>query len=526
MSMRLVVRRIVVAVSLVGGIFLAVENLWAILRPAPQLRISPTTTWITEPLAADGLPDYFQAVMNLEPRGIPPETNAAAAVWEVIPSKRSADSAIDHSRAHLSAADQRPESERLVLPPPPPDGMDAAEAGRILEACSRSVWHAADHLWLANWLDENQSALDTLAAGARREGWCPPRCLPADRPPTDRFGPTHPLLMSLTLPVEGALRSFSNVLLARSMLRLGEGDIPGAWHDIDTLLRYGDKIADTPGPLICRMVAMALFSRAAHATQRLIAEGHPDDALLAEIQGSLRSAIDWAPLPESVDTFERLSFLDTITSMFANPSKPASLFSWGPIRILAVEPNVPLTDSNRYLAAMVDAANQPTRDARRRASQEIEDELKARRNAPRGRRQWFQPWHEVVSEGVSRKTLGLLLPGLKYSLEDDDRAHAALVLADCAAALERHRLATGQPPASLADLVPAFLAEVPLDPFTDSSIGYRIADGRWTLWSGADPEEDAGDDLVIRGPVGRPLRDPAATGPVPADPSTESPSTP
>ena len=58
MSTRLVVRRIVVTVSLVGGIFLAVENLWA-LRPAPQLELSPSTTWITEPLAADGLPDYF-----------------------------------------------------------------------------------------------------------------------------------------------------------------------------------------------------------------------------------------------------------------------------------------------------------------------------------------------------------------------------------------------------------------------------------------------------------------------------------
>ena len=138
MSTRLVVRRIVVTVSLVGGIFMAVENLWAILRPAPRLELSPSTTWITEPLAADGLPDYFQAVMDLEPRGIPPEMNAAAAVWEVIPSERSSGNAIDHSEAHLSAADQRPESDRLVLPPPPPNGMDAAEVGRVLGECSRT----------------------------------------------------------------------------------------------------------------------------------------------------------------------------------------------------------------------------------------------------------------------------------------------------------------------------------------------------------------------------------------------------
>jgi hypothetical protein len=119
-------------------------------------------------------------------------------------------------------------------------------------------------------------------------------------------------------------------------------------------------------------------------------------------------------------------------------------------------------------------------------------------NAPRGNRRRFQPWHEVVSEGVSRKTLGLLLPGLKYSLEDDDRARAALVLADTAAALEGHRLATGQPPASLADLVPTFLLAIPVDPLTDAPLGYRIENGRWTLWSGTDPEEDDVDELVIR----------------------------
>jgi hypothetical protein len=90
------------------------------------------------------------------------------------------------------------------------------------------------------------------------------------------------------------------------------------------------------------------------------------------------------------------------------------------------------------------------------------------------------------------------LPEVKTLLEDTDRTRAALVLADTAAALERHRLATGAPPATLADLVPTFLPAIPVDPLTDTSLGYRIADGRWTLWSGTDPEDDAVDDLVIR----------------------------
>jgi hypothetical protein len=498
MSTRLVVRRIVVAVSLVGGIFMAVENLWA-LRPAPQLELSPSTTWITEPLAADGLPDYFQAVMDLGPRGIPPEKNAAAAVWEVIPSETSSENAIDYSEAHLSAADQRPESDRLVMPPPPPEGMDAAEAGRILEECSRTPWHAADQPWLAHWLEENRSALDTLAAGARREGWCPPRCLPADAPPTERFR-TMPLLMCQLLPVEGALDRFSSALLARSMLRLGEGDIPAAWHDLDSLLSYGDKIADMPGALVCRKVAMALLARAAHAIKIVILEGHPDDTLLAEMQRSLRSAVDWAPLASSVNTFDRLLVLDAVTVLLANPSGTLSPAPWRQAlyAILKADQNVVLRAANQLFDAMVVAASQPTRETRRQASQAIKDEIHDRMNAKLQGRAWFQPYYEPLSEVLSKRTVSSLIPAMGIISDADDRAGAALVLADCAAALERHRLATGQPPASLADLVPAFLPAVPVDPLTDAPLGYRIENGRWTLWSGTDPADDDVDELVIR----------------------------
>jgi len=501
------------------------ENLWALVSPPPTLKISSATTSIVEPLAPDGMPDYLQAILAREPRGIPVEKNAAAALWELIPSQQSSDNTTDHSQAHLSAADQLPARERLVSPPPPPAGMEAEEAEQVLQACTRGVWHAADHPWLAGWLDDNSAALDKLAAGARREGWCPPRCLPLGRPPTDRFG-SPPLLMSLEIPVEGSLRWFSSALLARSMLRLGEGDITGAWDDIDSLLRYGDKIADTPGPLVCRMVAMALFSSAAHAAGIVILNGNLDDELLAEIQRALHSATAWAPLAESVDAFERLSALDGITFMFANPSKPMSFFSKGPLHILAIDPNVLLIDANRYLDAMVAAAKEPTREARRRASQAVGEELKDRGSVPQGRRHRFRPWHEVVSEEVSRKTLGMFLPSLASSLDNEDRAHAALVLVGIAAAVERYRLATGEAPKGLADLVPTFLHAIPGDPLTAASIGYRIEHGHWTLWCGAGPVEDGGDELVLRGPGGRPSADPQVPESDPPAQSPQAPSSP
>jgi len=497
-----------VIVSAVG--FVVAEKLWAFFSPSPALVISAETTWITEPLAADGLPDYFQAVMDLGPRGIPPEKNAAAAVWALIPAARSPDDVIDHSQAHLSPADQLPASERLVMPPPPPDGMEAGEAGEILAVCTRGAWRAADHPWLAGWLDHNAAALDRLAEGAHREGWCPPRCLPADQSPTVRFG-RNPILYPITLPVEDALYSMSRGLLARSMLRLGEGDVGGAWHDLDALLRYGDKISDAPGTLTCRGVAMRLFSRASRAVSRVILDGRPDEMLLDDMQRSLRSSLDAPSLAETLDGHERLFALDSITFRFANPSRPLPLGPFGrlPYRIFAADPNVPLREANELLDTMVYAVGLPTREMRRGAWQVIDDHLDIRRNAELRSREWFEAWREVYSERLSGRTMKSFLPEVKLLIDTTDRAHAALILANCVAAIERHRLAKGQPPASLADLVPAFLAEVPLDPFTDAPIGYRSENGRWTLWSGADPEEDAVDDLVLRGPAADPPGDPA-----------------
>jgi hypothetical protein len=127
---------------------------------------------------------------------------------------------------------------------------------------------------------------------------------------------------------------------------------------------------------------------------------------------------------------------------------------------------------------------------------------------------------------LSKRIVSSLIPNVEIISDADDRARAALVLVDCAAAIERYRLATGQPPASLADLVPTFLPAISVDPLTDAPLGYRIENGRWTLWSGTDPADDDVDDLVIRGPGGRPSRDPAATEPAPADPSPKTPSPP
>ncbi len=64
------------------------------------------------------------------------------------------------------------------------------------------------------------------------------------------------------------------------------------------------------------------------------------------------------------------------------------------------------------------------------------------------------------------------------------RAESTVALTRAVCALERHRLARGQYPETLAELVPAFLAAVPIDVIDGQPLRYRrLADGTFKLYS-------------------------------------------
>ena len=50
----------------------------------PDIIISRETTYITEPLAEDGLPDYEAYVWNKYGKGVTPENNAAVPIWRAV----------------------------------------------------------------------------------------------------------------------------------------------------------------------------------------------------------------------------------------------------------------------------------------------------------------------------------------------------------------------------------------------------------------------------------------------------------
>src|SRR5690348_1098118 len=52
--------------------------------PSPRVYVSPQTTFITEPLTADGSPDYTKYILNLYRDGVTPENNAASILWPAL----------------------------------------------------------------------------------------------------------------------------------------------------------------------------------------------------------------------------------------------------------------------------------------------------------------------------------------------------------------------------------------------------------------------------------------------------------
>jgi hypothetical protein len=77
----------------------------------------------------------------------------------------------------------------------------------------------------------------------------------------------------------------------------------------------------------------------------------------------------------------------------------------------------------------------------------------------------------------------MLLPALAQVHAKADRSLTTARLAMAVAALERHRLANGGYPKTLADLVPRFLPAVPIDPMDGQPLRYRLnADGSFTLY--------------------------------------------
>jgi hypothetical protein len=276
-------------------------------------------------------------------------------------------------------------------------------------------------------------------------------------------------------PWSDAIHATPALLELDAVLRSEDGDPDAALTSTRALVNVGRSLGDEPffGAALSRSVCRR---NAVLAVERAVAQGRPSEKALAAVQESLARE-DALPLPLLYFRGERALMHDFLTRVDAGQHRISEM-GCTPTRGLGAHAETwlgrphALHKHARYLRDMNEAV-------------EIA-------KLPLGRqyplyREWRRRkgYVENVGDGF---TLGGALEDIL--LHD----HALLRSGLAAVAAERYRLGHGDWPRALADLVPAYLPAVPLDPFDGQPLRYRRTDGGAVVYSvGEDGRDDGGD---------------------------------
>ena len=215
---------LVICVMPAVGVAQAAEPPAARMAPAPPtgkatLTISPATTYIVKPLRADGRPDYFAALERAASEGVTTENNAAVLLARVFgPAKIDREDRSDFLRK-LGIADLPEEGDYFVRYSGWLDKRELVD--EVFHQRTRShdgPWSEQDCPLVARWLADNERVLTLATAASKRPRYYVPRSRRDD---------------SRTFSYQVfRVREVVDAFVARSMLKLGKGDVDGAWEDL------------------------------------------------------------------------------------------------------------------------------------------------------------------------------------------------------------------------------------------------------------------------------------------------------
>jgi hypothetical protein len=244
-----------------------------------------------------------------------------------------------------------------------------------------------------------------------------------------------------------------------------KGETAAGLACIEDELRLGDSLKNEPG-LICYLVRIACYGVAMRGLERVLSVTELTDEQLQEWDERLAAVGDSVDLGE-VLVAERACMIEWCKD-------PTLLGGAGGELILMKTPGlrtVTLHDSLDYMADYIEATRLPPPERLVRFA-EISEHARGR----------------SLLHAIS----AMMLPALTRVAQLDVRRQAHLELARTALAIERYRLATGDVPGQLEQLVPDYLDAVPIDPFDGQPIRYRRTDPGYVLYSVFEDGQDNG----------------------------------
>jgi hypothetical protein len=501
-------------IAVVGAIVFVAMLVWGLFGPDVPIRVSRETTFLTKPLAADGLPDYRAAMLAAMGPVPKPEDNAAVELLQVMWPLGIQATDLPAVCKALGITDVAP-VESLQEP----SKEAAAEMHRVMfdPSGSRRPWAGAEFPEIEAWLVAQEAALDRLVAAADRPRcWLPwPVLLGSESNVCQSWGPNM------------RCRDVANTLCWRAMWHAGAGRHAAAWRDIRAVYRFSRLLANPTDLPPGASAFLHAFDTSAQADAALTHGLLALPGLPAELLGEIRRDLDrLGPLSDPADLLggERLNAIDWITFLYRMPggrtarrqalertvlvAADAAAPSWFEAMWsrmdsddqLAVRTsldwNVALEWVNAYFDAADSAMRLPSHAARKAAIERLERDFILRSK-------WGAAGHFVKGIGSREFRSSFFgnshLISLYGYLDISSRGQASFDLARIAAALaawKADRANDNEPyPKTLDELVPQYLSAVPLDSFIEKPLLYeRRGEGYLLASAGDNGAYDGGDD--------------------------------
>lgn len=241
----------------------------------PPILVARETTYITSPLTADGLPDYGTWLGARGDAGIALADNAAPPLLETlgieidaatrrrlglptapspgprfVPSPLAGDRSWAHDRARRGIVE--PSSDEIF-------SRFLAEVPRV----ESGAWEPEDAPLVAEWLADDEEALDAAAEAAARKGYWWPRWQPG--------------IGADPVPMMAAIVGAGRGLAWRAALRAGTGRGAEAAGDLLASLRIA-ALAARGGGMLEGLLASAVRTSAIRVAAALAPALHPRDA--------------------------------------------------------------------------------------------------------------------------------------------------------------------------------------------------------------------------------------------------------
>ena len=285
------------------------------------------------------------------------------------------------------------------------------------------------------------------------------------------------------------------MLQADGRVRIQDGDVGGALHDANALLRMGWTLAEEPH-VEAQLMRRGLEGLAVEVLERTLAGGVASEAELASLQAELeRPGFDTGS--DMVFRGQR-AYFDRILE-----HAQSGAISWSELRAL-VNPIAGISGigiTTRFLMAARFAALCSNIAGERARLLRHNNELIAIAQAPPHERQ--KPYREIIARmqqqearkfDLSQTFISSSVLFVAYAEAEIDSL-ARVLCARAGLAAERFRLANQRWPQNLEELTPQWLKAVPTDPFLGAPLQMVRKGSALIIYSIGDDQKDDGGSL-------------------------------